>query len=77
MSIIYLKQSTGARMSKTEGAKLTVAEFKKTVLDDYALAYKSRQASLLGRKEVLTGKAKFWYIWRRKRVASNSHGQGI
>jgi pyruvate/2-oxoglutarate/acetoin dehydrogenase E1 component/TPP-dependent pyruvate/acetoin dehydrogenase alpha subunit len=46
-------------MSKTEGAKLTVAEFKKTVLDDYALAYKSRQASLLGRKEVLTGKAKF------------------
>ncbi|MES2560697.1 MAG: thiamine pyrophosphate-dependent enzyme [Bacteroidota bacterium] len=46
-------------MSKTEGAKLTVAEFKKTVLDDYTLAYKSRQASLLGRKEVLTGKAKF------------------
>lgn len=59
MPIIYLKQSTRARMSKTEGAKLTVAEFKKTVLDDYALAYKSRQASLLGRKEVLTGKAKF------------------
>jgi pyruvate/2-oxoglutarate/acetoin dehydrogenase E1 component/TPP-dependent pyruvate/acetoin dehydrogenase alpha subunit len=46
-------------MSKTEGAKLTVMEFKKTVLDDYTLAYKSRQASLLGRKEVLTGKAKF------------------
>lgn len=54
-----MKQSTRARMSKTEGAKLTVVEFKKTVLDDYALAYKSRQASLLGRKEVLTGKAKF------------------
>jgi 2-oxoisovalerate dehydrogenase E1 component len=46
-------------MSRTEQAKLTVAEFKETVIEDYRLAYKSRQASLLGRKEVLTGKAKF------------------
>ncbi len=29
------------------------------ILGDYRLAYRSRQASLLGRKEVLTGKAKF------------------
>jgi 2-oxoisovalerate dehydrogenase E1 component len=46
-------------MSRTEQAGLTVAEFKKTVIEDYTLAYKSRQASLTGRKEVLTGKAKF------------------
>lgn len=36
-----------------------MAEFKETVIEDYRLAYKSRQASLIGRKEVLTGKAKF------------------
>jgi 2-oxoisovalerate dehydrogenase E1 component len=46
-------------MSRTEQAKLTVAEFKETVIEDYKLAYQSRQASLIGRKEVLTGKAKF------------------
>ncbi len=33
--------------------------FKKIVLEDYYLAHLSREASLLGRKEVLTGKAKF------------------
>ncbi len=48
-----------ALMSTREQAKLTAAEFKQTVLEDYTIAYRSRQASLLGRKEVLTGKAKF------------------
>jgi len=33
--------------------------YKKEVLDDYRLACESRQASLIGRREVLTGKAKF------------------
>ena len=32
---------------------------KKELINDYRIAYESRQASLLGRKEVLTGKAKF------------------
>lgn len=31
----------------------------KDALDDYLLAYRSREASLLGRREVLSGKAKF------------------
>src|SRR5690625_1930045 len=31
----------------------------KQILDDYKLAFTSREMSLLGRKEVLTGKAKF------------------
>ena len=46
-------------MGTSESAKLTIEDFKKTVLEDYIIAYRSRQASLLGRKEVLTGKAKF------------------
>jgi len=29
------------------------------ILKDYRLAYQSRQASLIGRREVLSGKAKF------------------
>ncbi len=34
-------------------------EFVKVVLNDYRIANESREASLLGRREVLTGKAKF------------------
>jgi pyruvate/2-oxoglutarate/acetoin dehydrogenase E1 component/TPP-dependent pyruvate/acetoin dehydrogenase alpha subunit len=39
--------------------ELSFDEFKKAILDDYTLAINSREASLLGRREVLTGKAKF------------------
>ena len=39
--------------------KLSFEEFKKTILNDYRIACESRETSLLGRKEVLTGKAKF------------------
>ncbi|MEZ5009027.1 MAG: thiamine pyrophosphate-dependent enzyme [Chitinophagales bacterium] len=38
---------------------LTLIDFKKEVLADYKLARLSREFSYLGRKEVLTGKAKF------------------
>ncbi len=38
------------------------------VLVDYRLAYQSRQASLIGRKEVLTGKAKFGIFGDGKEV---------
>jgi hypothetical protein len=34
-------------------------KYKAMILEDYRLAYQSRLTSLLGRKEVLTGKAKF------------------
>jgi 2-oxoisovalerate dehydrogenase E1 component len=43
--------------------------FKAEVLADYKLACESRQASLLGRKEVLTGKAKFGIFGDGKEVA--------
>ncbi|MBW6483522.1 MAG: transketolase [Vicingaceae bacterium] len=39
--------------------KISKEEFKATILSDYQLAFKSRETSYLGRKEVLTGKAKF------------------
>jgi 2-oxoisovalerate dehydrogenase E1 component len=38
---------------------LTLEDFKREVLEDYKLAVLSREVSYLGRKEVLTGKAKF------------------
>ncbi|KAA3647782.1 MAG: transketolase [Chloroflexi bacterium] len=40
------------------------------VLVDYRLAYQSRQASLIGRREVLTGKAKFGIFGDGKEVAN-------
>ena len=49
--------------------KLTFKEFKETVLKDYRVVVESREASLLGRKEVLTGKAKFGIFGDGKEVA--------
>jgi 2-oxoisovalerate dehydrogenase E1 component len=43
--------------------------FKKQVLNDFRLACVSREASLLGRKEVLTGKAKFGIFGDGKELA--------
>jgi pyruvate/2-oxoglutarate/acetoin dehydrogenase E1 component/TPP-dependent pyruvate/acetoin dehydrogenase alpha subunit len=40
-------------------AQLVKEDFKKEVLKDYTIAVTSRECSLLGRREVLTGKAKF------------------
>ncbi len=39
--------------------KISKDQFKETVLGDYRLVYMSRETSYLGRREVLTGKAKF------------------
>ena len=39
--------------------KISFGEFQKEILDDYYMAQLSRQLSIMGRKEVLTGKAKF------------------
>ena len=44
---------------KTKQKDLTFEDFKTEVLNDYKIAITSRECSLLGRKEVLTGKAKF------------------
>ncbi len=47
---------------------LSKEEFKKTILADYKLAHVSRETSLLGRREVLTGKAKFGIFGDGKEV---------
>jgi TPP-dependent pyruvate/acetoin dehydrogenase alpha subunit len=47
---------------------LTFEDFKKEVLKDYKIAITSRECSLLGRKEVLTGKAKFGIFGDGKEV---------
>ncbi|REG99550.1 alpha-ketoacid dehydrogenase subunit alpha/beta [Flavobacterium aquicola] len=47
---------------------LTFEDFKTEVLNDYKIALISRECSLLGRKEVLTGKAKFGIFGDGKEV---------
>lgn len=53
----------------TNEQKISIQEFKKIVLEDYRIACESRQASLTGRKEVLTGKAKFGIFGDGKELA--------
>jgi TPP-dependent pyruvate/acetoin dehydrogenase alpha subunit len=50
-----------ANLKKNQSSEkeLSFEEFKASVLNDFKIANISREASLLGRKEVLTGKAKF------------------
>jgi pyruvate/2-oxoglutarate/acetoin dehydrogenase E1 component/TPP-dependent pyruvate/acetoin dehydrogenase alpha subunit len=47
---------------------LTFEDFKTEVLNDYKIAITSRECSLLGRREVLTGKAKFGIFGDGKEV---------
>jgi pyruvate/2-oxoglutarate/acetoin dehydrogenase E1 component/TPP-dependent pyruvate/acetoin dehydrogenase alpha subunit len=47
---------------------LTFEDFRTEVLNDYKIAITSRECSLLGRKEVLTGKAKFGIFGDGKEV---------
>jgi pyruvate/2-oxoglutarate/acetoin dehydrogenase E1 component/TPP-dependent pyruvate/acetoin dehydrogenase alpha subunit len=49
--------------------QLDFNSFKQQVIQDYQLACESREASLLGRKEVLTGKAKFGIFGDGKELA--------
>jgi pyruvate/2-oxoglutarate/acetoin dehydrogenase E1 component/TPP-dependent pyruvate/acetoin dehydrogenase alpha subunit len=49
-------------------SELSFTDFKSIVIQDYKIAVESRQASLLGRKEVLSGKAKFGIFGDGKEV---------
>ena len=55
--------------TKNTGGELTYEQFRKEVKEDYKLACISRETSLLGRKEVLTGKAKFGIFGDGKEIA--------
>jgi len=48
--------------------QISFSDFKKEVLNDYKIAKISRECSLLGRREVLTGKAKFGIFGDGKEV---------
>jgi pyruvate/2-oxoglutarate/acetoin dehydrogenase E1 component/TPP-dependent pyruvate/acetoin dehydrogenase alpha subunit len=48
---------------------LSYEGFRNTVLNDYRIAYESRETSYVGRREVLTGKAKFGIFGDGKEVA--------
>lgn len=52
-----------------ESNKIDFSTFKKEILNDYKLACESRETSLLGRREVLTGKAKFGIFGDGKELA--------
>ena len=57
-------------MSTTKESKVKFSQAKvKEILADYRLVYESREASLLGRKEVFMGKAKFGIFGDGKEVA--------
>lgn len=56
-------------LEQNKQEELSVEEFRKTVINDYRIINESRQASLLGRKEVLTGKAKFGIFGDGKELA--------
>lgn len=60
-------------MPKTKGSIPLPLE-KNEILEDYRLAYRSRQASLIGRREVLSGKAKFGIFGDGKELANIAIG---
>lgn len=55
--------------SHTDHDSLTFDHFRNEIVKDYRIACESRESSLLGRKEVLTGKAKFGIFGDGKEVA--------
>jgi 2-oxoisovalerate dehydrogenase E1 component len=64
--------------TKKKSAERIIAEplplEKEEIIKDYRLAYQSRQASLIGRREVLSGKAKFGIFGDGKELANIALG---
>jgi len=56
-------------LKNSNDENITFEQFKSSIIEDYKIAIKSRQASLIGRKEVLTGRAKFGIFGDGKEVA--------
>ena len=54
---------------KFNSTELSFDDYSKIVINDYRIGFESRQASLIGRREVLTGKAKFGIFGDGKEVA--------
>jgi pyruvate/2-oxoglutarate/acetoin dehydrogenase E1 component/TPP-dependent pyruvate/acetoin dehydrogenase alpha subunit len=60
---------TNTTTAASPTSKLSFEDFKQEVLNDFKMAVSSREASLIGRKEVLTGKAKFGIFGDGKELA--------
>ena len=56
-------------LTEENDSMLSYEAFRESVINDYKIAVESREASLLGRREVLTGKAKFGIFGDGKEVA--------
>ncbi|MGA0197486.1 MAG: thiamine pyrophosphate-dependent dehydrogenase E1 component subunit alpha, partial [Schleiferiaceae bacterium] len=56
-------------MTEKHTKEISYQEYKTEVLDDYRIAVMSRECSLMGRREVLTGKAKFGIFGAGKELA--------
>src|SRR5256885_10824202 len=63
-----MEQISNVTSDLSAADKLSFDNFREEVLSDFRLACQSREASLLGRKEVLTGKAKFGIFGDGKEV---------
>ena len=64
-----------SELSVSTPTNLTVSASHEEVLSDYRLAYRSRMVSILGRKEVLSGKAKFGIFGDGKELAQIAMGK--
>jgi 2-oxoisovalerate dehydrogenase E1 component len=63
-------QQESVRVTKAlDSDKISFEKFRTEVLNDFRIAVESRETSLLGRKEVLTGKAKFGIFGDGKELA--------
>ncbi len=64
-----MPQTAQLTTNRFDSAELNFEDFKKIVINDYRIGFESRQAALIGRREVLTGKAKFGIFGDGKEVA--------
>ena len=68
-SLFLFQSNTISLMTETQNkVEITFDDFKTEVLNDYKIATISRECSYLGRREVLTGKAKFGIFGDGKEV---------
>src|SRR6201994_3693249 len=68
-TLIFAGMENATPLTMPNEAGLSFDKFREEVLSDYRIACISREASLLGRKEVLTGKAKFGIFGDGKELA--------
>ncbi len=62
-------ESSSLKTAKKSPSKKISPKLKKEILEDYRICCYSREVSLMGRKEVLTGKAKFGILGDGKELA--------